>query len=308
EYVRRIAAPFLVPRPDPKQAEMLAQIDAAIAGLMSAVLHRPEFQALEAAWRALFFLIRHIETGVDLKVFILNSPKEALASDLLPAADLRLTSLYKTLIKDLSAPGSHPWSVVAGNYTFAAENEDVELLGRIGLLAASAHAPFLAAATPDPEAWLPPGAAWRELQQIPEARYLGVALPRFLLRLPYGAKTSPIESFAFEEMPESSEHGNYLWGNPVFACVRLLAEAFSLDGWSLRPGTALDIDGLPIHVYREDGEAVTKPCAELHISYADAQKLMENGLMPLLSMKDSDRVHLAGFRALNGKTLVGPWS
>ncbi|MGH9665486.1 MAG: type VI secretion system contractile sheath domain-containing protein, partial [Bryobacteraceae bacterium] len=79
EYVRRIAAPFLVPRPDPKQAEMLAQIDAAIAGLMSAVLHRPEFQALEAAWRALFFLIRHVETGVDLKVFILNSPKEALA-------------------------------------------------------------------------------------------------------------------------------------------------------------------------------------------------------------------------------------
>lgn len=309
EYVRQITAPYLVPRPDPKQSEMLAQIDAAVAGLTRALLHRPEYQALEAAWRGLFFLIRNIETGVDLKVSILNLSKQALAEDLLPAADLRQTALYKMLIKDLSAPGSLPWSVVAGNYTFSAENnEDIELLGRIGLLAATARAPFLTAGAPDPSAWLPPPAAWRELQQIPEAPYLGAVLPRFLLRLPYGAKTSPIEAFAFEEVADTPGHAEYLWGNPVFACVRLLAEAFSLDGWDLRPGTVLDLDGLPIHVYRENGDSVTKPCAEVYISYAHAQKLMENGLMPLLSIKDSDRVHLAGFRAVNGHPLAGPWA
>ncbi|HLJ13756.1 MAG TPA: type VI secretion system contractile sheath large subunit [Bryobacteraceae bacterium] len=308
EYVRRIAAPYLVPRPDPKQAEMLAQIDAATAGLMRALLHRPEFQALEAAWRALFFLICNIETGVDLKVYLLNLPKQALTADLLPASDLSQTALYKVLIQDLALPGSQPWSVIAGNYTFTAANDDVELLGRIGLLASSAHTPFFAAAAPEPGTWLSPAVAWRELQQIPEARYLGVALPRFLLRLPYGENSSNIESFVFEEMPDGSKHDEYLWGNPVFACVRLLAEAFSLDGWALRPGTMLDIDGLPIHVYREDGEPVMKSCTEFPISYADAQKLIENGLMPLVSMKDSDRIHLAGFRAVNGEPLAGPWS
>ncbi|MEO7145131.1 MAG: type VI secretion system contractile sheath large subunit [Bryobacteraceae bacterium] len=304
EYVRKLAAPYLVPRPHPKQAEMLAQIDAATTGMMRAILHRPEFQALEAAWRGLFFLIHNISTGVDLKVHILHLPKQKLAEDLLPSSDLRKTALYKILVKDLDVAGAQAWSIIGGNYTFAATEEDVELLGRIALLAARALSPFLAAATPNPEAWLELPDVWRELQKIPEARQVGLALPRFLLRLPYGEKTSSIESFPFEEMAGAPEHNEYLWGNPVFVCVRLLAEAFSLEGWSFRPGTMLDIDGIPIHVYREDGEPVTKPCAELLTTHAIARQLVDNGFMPLVSIKDTDRIHLAGFRGLNGDPIT----
>ena len=95
--------------------------------------------------------------------------------------------------------------------------------------------------------------AWEALRKLPEASYLGLALPRFLLRLPYGADTDPTERFAFEEMDARPEHDHYLWGNPALACAYLLAQAFSQDGWDLRPGVVQEIESLPLHVYREAG-------------------------------------------------------
>lgn len=307
-YLQQLVAPYSTPRPDPRQADLIAQVDAATAGQMRALLHYPAYQAIEAAWRGLFFLVRAVETGVDLQIHLVDLPKAALAQDLLTTRDLRTTVLYKLLVEQtVETPGANRWAVVAGNYTFGSNDTDIELLGRIALLTARAGAPFLAAGTPDPAAWstLPP--VWAELQQIPEVRYLGLALPRFLLRLPYGKKTESIEAFDFEEIPNGSNRGDYLWGSPTFACLFLLAETFRQEGWAMVPGQFLDIHGMPVHVYPEDGESKIQPCVEIPMTHAVAESLMERGLMPLVWMKDTDQVRLTGFRAINGSVLAGPW-
>jgi type VI secretion system protein ImpC len=308
KYLQAIVAPHIVPRPDPKQGEMLRQVDAAIAAQMRALLHEPRFQALEAAWRALFFLVRHAETNAQLKVFLLDLSKKSLLEDLLPATDLRKTAIYRVLVQEtVATPGAQTWALIAGNYTFGSSNQDVELLGRIALLAAAGGSPMIARAGAALLGDGPEMAGWKELQTIDEARYIGLALPGFLLRLPYGKDTSSTERIAFEEMPGEPKHGEYLWGNPSFACAALIAEAFSESGWDMRPGDALDIARLPAHVYKKDGETQLKPCAEVLMTQSEAEALMERGLIPLCSMKDSDRVHVAGFRSITGKALAGRW-
>jgi type VI secretion system protein ImpC len=308
KYLQAIVAPHIVPRPDPKQGEMLQQVDAAIAAQMRALLHERHFQALEAAWRALFFLVRHAETNAQLTIYLWNLPKKSLMEDLLPATDLRNTAIYRVLVQEtVATPGAQTWALVAGNYTFGTSNQDIELLGRIALLAAAGGSPMIARAGSALLGDGPEMAGWKELQTIAEARYIGLALPGFLLRLPYGKETSSTERFPLEEMPDEPKHGEYLWGNPAFACATLIAEGFSESGWDMRPGDALDIAGLPAHVYKKDGETQLKPCAEVLMTQGEAEALMERGLIPLCSMKDSDRVHVAGFRSITGKALGGRW-
>src|SRR5262249_1900893 len=187
---------------------------------------------------------------------------------------------YRLLVEQtVGTPGAQPWSVLAGHYTFGATLADVELLGRIALIARRAGAPFIAAAspaavgcasfgkTPDPADWKDMDSdtleIWEALRGLADARYLGLALPRFLLRLPYGKDTDPVEGFAFEELPARDTHDSYLWGNPAIAVAFLLGEAFSRRGWEMKPGMVQDIDNLPAHVFTRDGDSEMKPCAEL---------------------------------------------
>ena len=308
KYLQALVAPHIVPRPDPKQGEMLQQVDNAIAAQMRALLHERRFQSLESAWRGLFFLVRHADTNAQLKIYLWNLSKKALAEDLLPATDLKKTTAYRVLVQEtVSTPGAQTWALVAGNYAFGPSNHDVELLGRIALLASAGGSPMIARAGAALLGDGPELALWQELQNLPESRYIGLALPGFLLRLPYGKETSEAERFPLEEMPGDPKHMDYLWGNPAFACATLIAEAFSESGWDMRPGDALDISGLPLHVYKKDGESQLKPCAEVLMTEGEATALMERGLIPLLSMKDSDRVHVAGFRSIGGKPLAGRW-
>ncbi len=280
KYVEDVAAPYVV-RLDPKKGDRIAQVDAATADAMRALLHDRRFQAFEAAWRALDFLVRRS----DARIRVLHLPKEKLAADLLPASDLRETVLYRSLKED-------PADMIAADYSFGPANEDVEMLGRIGLLAASAKSPMIARADATLLGNGQELAAWSELQKIPEARYIGLALPGFLLRLPYGKETSPTDSFQFEEAMPEIKHSEYLWGNPAFACAYLVAE-----------DSGLDIEDLPAHVYKKDGEATMKPCAEVLMTESEAELLMERGLIPLISMKDSDRVRVAGLRSIDGHPL-----
>src|SRR5262249_24352201 len=146
--------------------------------------------------------------------------------------------------------------------------------------------PSLARA-PDPADWQPLDAQeardWQALRQSPDARYVGLALPRFLLRLPYGKDASSVEHFGFEGMPPGAPHEAYPWGSPAVACAWLLAEAFSRSGPDMRPGEVQEIDGLPVHVYQEEGERRVKPCAEVVLGMRAAEAILERGLMPLLS-------------------------
>jgi type VI secretion system protein ImpC len=255
------------------------QREAALAGRMRGLLHHPRFQAVEASWRGLDFVIRG-DADDSARVRIAHFTKDEAARDLLEAKSLGDTRMYALL-------SARKWRAVIGLYSFGADAADIEFLGRMALLAAHIGAPFIAEGSADM------GNHWDELRSIPEASYLGLALPRFLLRLPYGARTSSIESFPFEEMAGAPVHSDYLWGNPGLAFLTLLMA-----------GGALNIEGLPLHTYQHDGEWHMTPCGEVWMTETQVLALIEMGLMPLVSFKDSDRVRLAGFRAINGDELA----
>lgn len=328
EFARRVVAQHLVSSPDPRQPEILAVVDRAIGGLMQAVLHNPDLQALEAAWRATFLLVRQLETGSQLKLYLIDITKQELAADLNStndnsAKDLRDTGAYRLLVEQsIETPGAEPWAVIVGNYRFGSGNEDAELLSRIAQIASRARAPFLAeasagllgcsslASTPQPREWkAPPAGGWAELRHRPEAGAVGLVIPRFLLRLPYGEKTSPLESFDFEEFAGTPIHEDYLWGNPAFAAAVLLGQSFSEAGWEMRPGTVAEIDKLPLHVYLRDGESVPKPCAEVLLTEEAVERMVEEGLIPLVSFKSRDVVRVARFQSIADppRALAGRW-
>ncbi len=326
-FMQRIVGPHLVPGRDPEQAELVTAVDAAISGLMKTILHHPDFQALESAWRALRFLVSRVETDALLKVYLVDMSKDELAADLSGSDDLQKTGAYRLFVEQaVGTPGGEPWAVLAGNYTFVQTRGDVETLGRMAIIAKLAGAPFIngvhdhllgcasLADTPDPDDWKRPvnpedSRVWKILRSIPDASYLGLALPRFLLRLPYGKDTDPVDCFDFEEMSDSPAHSEYLWGNPAFICALLLAQAFSHDGWDLRPGSIQNIQDLPLHIYKEQGASVTKPCAEVVLTERALEKMLALGVMPLLSYKNQDAARLARFQSVSDPLtqLGGRW-
>ena len=327
-FAKAAADPYLTPNIERAQDEMIEAVDVLISALMNSVLHHKDFQALESAWRALDFIVSRLETGADLKIYLLDISREEFTADLRTSADFRSTALYKLLVDD--AAGHIPWSVIGGNYTFEPSPDDSRVIESISLISQAAGAPFIAgvsadllgckslAATPDPDDWQIPSVraaeeSWETIRNLPAAAYVGLALPRFLLRLPYGRATEPTEDFEFEEngadLNHDQSHESYLWANPVFAVVYLLALGFSEDGPAFRPSNYLEIEGLPMHVYkRDDGDTEIKPCAEVLLTMRAARKIIDRGLMPLLSIKDSDRIRLGMFQSIGGSALRGRWS
>ena len=313
EAIRRIVAPHVVPKADPRQEELVAQVDAATGALMRAILGHPRFQALEAAWRSVFFLLQRLETGAELKLYAIDITREEM----------------------LEATGSgHPqliaregWSAAACLHSFFPSEQDCAALARLAGLARKAGGPLLAgmhprlmgcesmAATPDPDDWDRPLdeaslQAWRELRAHPDARWIGLAMPRILLRLPYGRATSAAESFDFEEMPLPPVHEAYLWGSPAIACVCLLGQAFIARGWQFHPGLSNQLDGMPVHNYRVDGEARMTPAAETWLTDRVAAKILDRGVMPLASSKSTDSVLLVRSQSIADpvRALAGPWA
>jgi type VI secretion system protein ImpC len=311
-FIEQAVAPHVVPRQHPQLSELVAQVDAAAGKLMRAILHHKDLQALEAAWRGVFFLVRGLETGTHLKLYLLDISKAELAADLNSSAGLLNSGMCRLLVEDaVDGLGAQVWAVAAGNFTFSRTEGDIRMLGQLAELMRIAGAPFLAEANPAGDVDSSEMARhWNSLRHSPAASWLGLALPRFLLRLPYGRETEPVESFAFEEMPGTPDHQDYLWANPAFACAYLLGQAFSSDGWNLRPGAYDEIRGLPLHVYEVDGEKRLKPCAELLMTESDAEWILEQGLMPLVSLKNEDAVRLLRFQSIAEPLapLSGRWS
>ncbi len=316
DAIRKIATAHTIPAADPRRQELIAQIDRAAAEQMRAILRSPAFQSLEAAWRSLFLLFRHVETGVDLKVDLIDLSQDRLFAD---------PSVLSRIFTERPV-GEDPWSLIVGLFTFSPRERDCQVLADLAAMAHRAGAPFLAAidarlfgcesiaATPDADDWKRPleeadRRAWQQLRLSPHAEWVGLAMPRFLLRLPYGRKTSPIESFEFEEMPNGPEHDAYLWGNPAVACACLLGQTFNLDGWELRPGRIVRLEGLPLHT---DPLREATPQAEIWMTDRLATLILDEGVMPLASVKHSDAAQLVRFQSIAGRAgqpraLAGPW-
>jgi type VI secretion system protein ImpC len=324
----KVAGPYRIAADDPDKQPLLDLVDALTADRLRAILHHPAFQALESAWRSLDFLVRRIETDANLKLFVLDMPKGALAGELDAVAELRSSSLCK-LLADLPA-GSPPWTLVVGNYQFAATRADIEMLGWIAQIAAHAGAPFVAGADPavfgcpspaerpDPDDWQEPDDAaaqmWRQLRHLPAATSLGLVAPRFLLRHPYGLDASPTERLEFVELPtpqhDGLHHDGFLWGNSAFVAACLLAQAFSRNGWNLTEDMGHDIDDLPLHVYDDDGQSALKPCAEALLGDRAVERILDFGIMPIQSFAGRGTVRLARLQSLSDppSALAGRWS
>ena len=292
DFIRKAIAPHLE-KSDPGKQQWSARVDVVASEQMRAALHHPDFQAVEAAWRGVQMLVQRLDPDRDLRIYLLDATLRELLKD--PHG-----------FTGCLAASREPWAAIVGNFAFGQSAQDAARLRTLGRIAAAAGAPFLAEGQLGSEADV--ASDWSELRRSAEARWIGLALPRLLLRLPYGKATSDVESWPFEEMPQSV-HAHYLWGNPAFGCACLLGEDFRRDGWDMRPGRG-QITGLPLHVYKVDGESVSKPCAEMLLSERDAEFLLENGLMPVASLKDQASVLLPRIQSIADPMaqLAGRWA
>lgn len=303
--LRRIVGPFVQPAASPDKAKLLAAVDEALSDAMRAVLHQPDLQNAESLWRGADFLLRRLETSHQLQVHLIDLSAEELAADLSSVDDLAESGLYKLLVDKPSQEDDGGYSYLVGCYHFEATPPQLELLGRAALVAGHAGAPFLTAI--DSSAFTnrkePPHRLVRDaiaaLKASPQAAYLGLFGPRFLLRHPYGKKSDPISSFAFEEFSRSVGLRGMLWGHPALLALCVMCVR----------GGQLTIDDLPFHHYiDDDGDSTALPCTERLINTTGAALLRDFGINGLMAFKGQPLVRLTGVSAINGDGLAAPMS
>jgi type VI secretion system ImpC/EvpB family protein len=316
--VRQIVGPYVVAGKDPQQDKLTAIVDQALSDAMCRVIHHPDFQAVESLWRSIELLVRRAEADSTFEIVLIDLTAEELAADLSRVESLEETGLYQLLVEQPALDARQgPFSVILGAYTFEKTPPHAELLGRMAKIAVAAQAPFLAAVSNDCLKKLKPEEihpliteSWSTLRSLPEAAYLGLALPRFLLRFPYGEKTEPIDSFDFEEFSKREGIRSMLWANGAFIPTLLLAEMFAKGGLKgMKLGSMMNIGDLPYYYYTDDeGDQVALPCTDRLLTEALATHAMTQGLMPIAALKGRDEVRLTSFQSLAGKPLLGPWS
>ncbi len=314
--IRRLVGPLIQPARDSRADQLTARIDDALSLTMNRILHHPDFQSAEATWRGVEFLVRRIETGARLQIVLYDVSAEELAADLAASDQLDQSGLYSLLVEQPALDADQgAISAVIGLYGFELTPPHADLLGRIAQVAAAAQAPFItgigpdALATPLHEQHPLIRAAWTQLRDLDAAAYLGLASPRFLLRMPYGRKTDPIDAFGFEEFTRQSGLSGMLWGHPALIPALLLAESFSRQGSRMQLGGILTVKDMVSYVYTDtDGEQIALPCTERLTTERQAQAIAAYGVMPLLSLRGRPELRLGGFAAVrSGQQIAGPW-
>jgi type VI secretion system protein ImpC len=296
--IRDRIAPYIIPDADPRQDLYVESIDSAIRDQMRAILHHPDFQAVESAWRGLAWLVSELELDEELQLYICDVTREELAADLTASGDnLEQSAFYRLIVeKEIGTLGGRAWSLILGSYYFGSSDDDLSELAALGAIASRAGAPIITAATTE----LPANEThehWQQLRHSPQARWLGLMRQRMLIRLPFGADTDEIDSFPFEELSSEPEHEGFLWANPVFACALVLGRAFLAGVTSPQPGQQV-IENLPLYLYQGDDGKVIKPCAETLISEREGGKMLSAGAMPLLSYRDRSVVAVLRFQSV----------
>ncbi|REJ76419.1 MAG: hypothetical protein DWQ47_12505 [Acidobacteria bacterium] len=327
KLIRELVKPHLVSTDEVEQAKLLGVLDEMTGDLMRKIIQSPDFRALEAAWRGLYLVVRRVETSSDLKLFLYDLSKDELGKDLKSVGDLTDSQYFKSVVKEtIEISNREPWALICGNYDFSVDVDDCASLIRLAKISNVINAPFVShirpqmlgveslAKSPVPSSWnlseeSEGSKLWAMLRTIPESVNLGLAVPRFLVRLPYGENTDPTEAFDFEEFRSSSDHDQYLWSNPSFLCGLVLANAYRAHGWEVNGRYPLAIKGLPTHMFTTDGETSTKPCAEIAMTHEACDALIEQGLMPVISYKDTDKVRIGGIHSIRfpPKSLNGRW-
>ncbi len=288
----------------------IAMIDELISKQLNEVMHNEELQKLEASWRGLHYLVMNTETGAMLKLRLLNITRLELINDLEKAVEFDQSQLFKKLYEEeYGTFGGHPYSMLIGDYEFGRHPQDIALLEKISNVAAAAHAPFIAAAAPklfDMESFTNLGVPrdltkafesmelikWRSFRETEDSRYVTLTLPHTLMRLPYGAETSPVEGLNFEEDVDGKDHKKYLWGNAAYALGQRITNAFALYQWcgAIRgvEGGGL-VQGLPAHTFNTDeGDIALKCPTEIAITDRREKELSDLGFITLVHCKGTD--------------------
>jgi type VI secretion system protein ImpC len=288
----------------------VAQIDHLISLQLNEILHHPAFQKLEASWRGIKYMMDQSETSSMLKIRVLNVSKKELLRDLQRAPEFDQSVMFKKVYEDeFGIFGGEPFGALVGDYEFSKHPEDIELLEKVSQVAAGAHAPFLTAAAPELlnlDSFSQLGdprdigkifdstefAKWKSFRASEDSRYVGLTMPRVLMRLPYGKDTKPVDDFNYEEGVDGTDHSKYLWGNAAYALGARLTQAFAQYGWcaSIRgvEGGGL-VEGLPTHTFRTDeGDVALKCPTEVAITDRREKELADQGLIPLVHCKGTD--------------------
>ena len=302
---------------------IVAQIDKKLTEQVNEILHHQDFQQLESAWRGLHYLVNNTETDEMLKVRVMNISKKDMHKTLrkFKGTAWDQSPIFKKVYEEeFGQFGGEPFGSLVADYHFDHSPPDVELLGEMAKIAAAAHAPLITGANPtlfQMDSWselanprdltkifqTPEYAAWRSLRESEDSKYVGLAMPRFLGRLPYGSKTDPVEAFAFEEDTDGTDHSKYGWVNAAYGMAVNINKSFKEYGWCSRirgieSGGA--VEGLPSHTFPTDDGGVDMKCpTEIAISDRREAELAQNGMMPLIHRKNSDVAAFIGAQSLH---------
>jgi len=302
---------------------MIAAIDKKLTDQVNAILHNEEFQKLESAWRGLHYMVNNTESDEHLKIRVMDISKKELSKTLkkFKGAAWDQSPMFKKIYEqEYGQFGGEPFGALVGDYHFDQSPPDVELLGEMSKIAASAHAPFITGASSNlmqMESWqelanprdltkifaTPEYAAWRALRESDDAKYLGLCMPRVLARTPYGANTNPVEEFDFEEDTAGADHSKYAWANAAYAMATNINRSYKIYGWGSRirgieSGGA--VENLPLHTFPSDDGGVDQKCpTEIAISDRREAELSKAGLLSLIHRKNSDFAAFIGAQSLH---------
>jgi len=301
---------------------MIAALDRKMSEQINLVLHHEDFQRLESAWRGLHYMVNNTETDETLKIRVMAISKQDLGKTLkrYKGTAWDQSPLFKKLYEEEYGQfGGEPFGALVGDYHFDHSPPDVELLGEMSKIAAAGHAPFITGASPSVmqmDSWgelanprdltkiftTPEYAAWRSLRESDDARYLAMCMPRFLGRLPYGPKTSPVDEFNFEEDTDGADHNKYAWCNAAYAMATNINRSFKEYGWCSRirgveSGGA--VENLPSHTFPTDDGGIDMKCpTEIAISDRREAELSKNGFLAMIHRKNSDFAAFIGAQSL----------
>ncbi|MFJ1467386.1 MULTISPECIES: type VI secretion system contractile sheath large subunit [Massilia] len=302
---------------------LIAALDKKLTEQVNLIMHTEEFQKVESAWRGLHYLVNNTETDEMLKIRVMNISKNDLGKTLkkFKGTAWDQSPIFKKMYEEeFGQFGGEPFGSIVADYYFDNSAPDVELLSSMAKVAAAAHAPFIAAAAPSVmlmESWnelanprdltkifqTPEHAAWRSFRESEDSRYVGLTMPRFLARQPYGAKSNPVEEFDFEEDTSAEGSKNYTWANSSYAMAVNINRSFKEYGWCSRirgieSGGA--VEGLPVHAFPTDDGGVDMQCpTEIAISDRREAELAANGFMPLVHKKNTDFAAFIGAQSLH---------
>jgi type VI secretion system protein ImpC len=300
---------------------VIAEIDRKLTQQLNLIMHHEDLAKLEGSWRGLHRLVFNSETGTDLKIRVMNVSKKDLQRGLRSygGANWDQSPLFKKIYEEeFGTPGGEPFGTIIGDYEFDHTAPDVELLRNLSKIAAAAHAPFIAAASPtlmNMETWqelMNPRdlaklfdnaeyAAWKSLRDSEDSRFIGLAMPRYLARLPYSTKNNPVDAFAYEEDP-GTDHHNFVWSNAAYAMATNITRSFKKYGWCAQIRGVESgglIDNLPVHTFPTDDGGVDMKCpTEIAITDRREHELARLGMMPLSHWKNTDYAAFIGAQSL----------